>query len=297
MKIGYPCINTTIKCTSNSTFRIVNYSERNLIEKVETNLKCLQKMLFFNVENNILFLRIGSGLIPFASHEICSYDWKKKFANRLRKIGRYIRKNKIRISMHPDQFVVINSKDEKIVEKSIKEIEYHCDVLDIMELNAQAKVQIHVGGVYNEKEKSIERFIKNYLKLNSKIKKRLVVENDHVSYSLKDCLYINKKTGIPIVFDTYHHECLNNGESFKEAIKKASLTWKKRDGLLMVDYSNGNLAKKIGSHAESIDVSAFRKFLQKTGKFDFDIMLELKDKEKSVLKGLKIMKSLRITAK
>ncbi len=297
MKIGYPCINTSIKCTSNTTFRIINYSERNLVQKVETNLKCLKKILFFNTENNILFLRIGSKLIPFASHKICSYNWKKRFANELRGIGEYIKKNKIRISMHPDQFVVINSRDKKIVEKSIKEIEYHCDVLDIMELNAQAKVQIHVGGAYNEKEKSIERFIKNYLKLNSKIKKRLVVENDHVSYSLKDCLYINEKTGIPVVFDSYHHECLSNGESFKEAIEKASLTWKRKDGLLMVDYSNGNLTKKIGSHAKSIDISAFRKFLQTTRKFDFDIMLELKDKEKSALKGLKIMKSLGRIAK
>ncbi len=297
MKIGYPCINTSIKCTSNATFRIINYSEKNLIQKVETNLECLKKMLFFNTENNILFLRIGSGLVPFASHKICSYNWKKKFNNELKKIGRYIKKNKIRISMHPDQFVVINSKDKKIVEKSVKEIEYHCDVLDIMELNAQAKVQIHVGGVYNEKEKSIERFIKNYLKLDSKIKERLVVENDHVSYSLKDCLYINEKTGIPVVFDTYHHECLNNGESFKKAIEKASLSWKRKDGLLMVDYSNRNPRKKAGSHAEGIDISAFKKFLQKTKKFDFDIMLELKDKEKSALKALKIVKSIRKVAK
>jgi UV DNA damage endonuclease len=293
MKIGYPCINRSIKCTSSSTFRLVNYSEKNLIQKIETNLECLKKMLFFNTENNILFLRIGSGLIPFASHEICSYDWKKHFTNELKEIGNYIKKNKIRISMHPDQFVVMNSKDKRIVGKSIKEIEYHCDVLDIMKLSSQAKVQIHIGGVYNQKEESIERFIKNYLKLSSKIKKRLVVENDHHSYSLKDCLYINKKTGIPVVFDTYHHQCLNNKESFKEAIKKAFFSWKRKDGLLMVDYSNGDPEKRIGSHAESIDVSAFSKFLKETEEFDFDIMMELKDKEKSALKGLKVMKLLK----
>jgi UV DNA damage endonuclease len=241
-------------------------------------------MLCFNVAHNLLFLRIGSGLVPFASHEICQYDWKKEFKQELKTIGNYIKKNKIRISMHPDQFVVLNAKEKLIVEKSVKEIEYHCSLLDSMGLDQQAKVQIHVGGVYNEKEKSIERFIKNYFELKLSVRKRLVLENDHVSYSLKDCLLINKKTGVPIVFDNYHHQCLNNNEPVAQALKKASLTWKKKDGVLMVDYSEHFSGKKKGVHAQSVNLKKFNQFLKETKKVDFDIMLELKDKEKSALK-------------
>ncbi len=287
MKIGYPCINNSLKCSANQTFRLINYSENNLIQKIKENLICLEKILNFNVENKFLFFRIGSGIVPFASHEICGFDWLKHFDKEFKKIGNYIKKSDIRISMHPDQFVVLNSKNKEIVKKSIKEINYHCQVLDAMNLNQDAKVQIHIGGVYNDKQKSIQRFIKNYIKLKPNIKKRLVVENDHISYSLKDCLIVNKEVKIPIVFDVFHHECLNNNETVIQAMKKAAKTWSEKDGKLMVDYSSQKNEKRKGVHADTIDVKLFRFFLNQIKKIDCDIMLEIKDKEKSALKVIK----------
>jgi UV DNA damage endonuclease len=291
MKIGYPCINTSINCTSNSTFRLKNYSKESLKEKLESNLNCLEKTLKFNVEKNILFFRIGSGLVPFASHEICQFNWLKEFKLKFKKIGNYIKKNEIRISMHPDQFVVLNALDKKIVRKSIKEINYHCSVLDLMELNSQAKVQIHVGGVYHDKQRSITRFIKNYLELKPEIKKRLVLENDHLSYSLKDCLLINKQTDIPIVFDVYHHQCFNNKETINQAVKQAAETWQKKDGVLMIDYSEKKLGKRKGVHAEKINLEKFKIFLEQTENLDFDLILELKNKEKEALKTVKFVET------
>jgi UV DNA damage endonuclease len=52
--------------------------------------------------------------------------------------------------MHPDQFVVLNSPNEKIVQNSINELTYHCRILDMMRLDETAKVQIHIGGVYGD---------------------------------------------------------------------------------------------------------------------------------------------------
>lgn len=288
MKIGYPCINNSLDCSSNSTFRLSNYSKENLILKIENNLNCLQKILEFNVQNNLLFHRIGSGLIPFASHPVCRYDWEKKFNPKLKEIGCFARNNNLRISVHPDQFVVLNSLNKDIVKKSVKEIEYHCSVLDSMGLDKEAKIQIHIGGVYGDKEASKKRFIEKYSNLKEKIKKRLVIENDHVSYSLKDCLDVHSKTGIPVVFDCYHHEILNNGESIKDSIEQASKTWKKNDGKLMVDYSEKSLTGRIGAHSDSITISVFKNFLKQTKGFDFDVMLEIKDKEKSALKAIKV---------
>ncbi len=289
MKIGYPCINRTVGCTPNRTFRLASYSKERLVETIQLNLDCLKKTLEFNVKNNLLFFRIGSPLVPFASHPVCKFNWQKKFKGQFKEIGNYFKKNKFRVNMHPDQFVIINALKEDIVKRSVREIKYHCDVLDLLGLDESAKIQIHVGGVYGDKKSAMERFIEVYKKLPFAIKKRLVIENDHLSYSLKDCLYIFKKTEIPIIFDFFHHECLNNGENRRSALIKAMKTWKKKDGKLMADYSIQKKKAIKGSHAESIDIRKFKNFLSDVKDLDFDLMLEIKDKEKSALKAINIL--------
>lgn len=290
MKIGYPCINTSVGCTANRTFRLKSYSEDLLIEKVSENLSCLKKTLKYNFDNGFLFFRIGSGLVPFASHSVCKFNWQNHFKKDFQEIGRFIKEKNIRISMHPDQFVVINSQNPEIVDRSIKELEYHCRVLDSLELDETAKVQIHVGGVYGEKEKSIKRFIKNYKKLPNFIKKRLVVENDDKSYSASECLKINEEIQIPIVFDTLHHECFNNQEKMRAVFEKIIKTWKKKDGLPMIDYSNRIPDDNRCRHVQTLEPKLFQAFIKEISGLDFDIMLEIKDKEKSAQKAKEVIK-------
>jgi UV DNA damage endonuclease len=290
MKIGYPCINRSIGCTANSTFRLASYSKEKLIEKVDNNLNCILKILEYNLEHNILFFRISSELVPFASHPVCKFNWRKHFQEKFEFIGKFIKKYKMRINMHPDQFILINAQKPDIIKRSIKELEYHCDVLDLFGLDSTAKIQIHVGGVYGEKEKSIQRFCNTYKKLSQRLLSRLCIENDEHSYCLKDCLNIHKQTKIPVIFDTLHHEVYNSGETFKESILLAQKTWKEIDGLLMVDYSSQAPGEKKGKHCQSINVKKFKNFLDEINGLDFDIMLEIKDKEVSAKKAVKFLK-------
>ena len=289
MKVGYPCANRSIGCTSSSTFRLASYSENRLQATIENNLKCLMKILKYNKEKGIYFFRISSNIIPFASHPVCTFDWVKQFKKEFREAGDFIKQNKMRISMHPDQFVLINSPHEDVVNRSINELYYHCLVLDSLELDSTAKIQIHVGGVYKAKSKAIKRFIKKYKSLSSALKKRLVIENDDRLYTLRDCLEIHAQIGLPILFDTLHHECLNTGETKRGAIEAALKTWRAEDGILMVDYSSQESGAKKGKHAESIDIKNFKNFLDEIKGLDFDIMLEIKDKEKSAAQAVEYM--------
>jgi UV DNA damage endonuclease len=91
------------------------------------------------LKNNILFFRISSDLIPFASHPICKFDWDSYFNSELTEIGEFVIKNNMRISMHPDQFVILNSDNEKIIQNSIRELQYHFKVLETMSLSYDAK--------------------------------------------------------------------------------------------------------------------------------------------------------------
>jgi UV DNA damage endonuclease len=285
-KIGYPCINLTIGCKSDKTFRLKSYSERRLIETVDNNLDCLLRILKFNVEHDLLFFRITSDLVPFASHPICKFDWQNYFRSKFEYIGEFIRKSEIRISMHPDQFTLINSVDENIFKRSVKELAYHAQVLDLMNLDSSAKIQIHVGGVYGNKNKSIRRFVKRFFKLDSSIANRLVIENDDKLYCLRDCMKISYEAGLPVVFDVFHHTLYNSGESIAEAFESFVRTWSvSKDGIPMIDYSS----RRYGGsrqHAESIDLDDFRLLLKETESYDFDLMLEIKDKVKSALKAV-----------
>jgi UV DNA damage endonuclease len=287
MKIGYPCINLSIGCISSKTFRLASYSKERLIQTVGQNLACLQRTLEYNVSHGLYFFRITSDLIPFASHPICKYNWQKHFEVEFKSIGMFIKKHGIRISMHPDQFTLINSPDRNILSRSARELVYHSNVLGAMDLDTTAKIQIHVGGVYDDKSASMKRFIKRYKELAHEVKGRLVIENDEKLYSLGDCLAIHQETGAPILFDSYHHSILNNKEPLARACALAGKTWQKGDGTPMVDYSSQKGGGRIGAHAESIDIADFKRFLRQTLGCDFDVMLEVKDKEKSALLALK----------
>jgi UV DNA damage endonuclease len=297
MRIGYPCKNLTLENPNASTFRLKSFSENRLNETVKNNLQYLLKILRFNKNNKILFFRISSDIIPFASHTICQTDWSITFKTELKEIGDFIEKNDMRVSMHPDQFVVLNSPNEKIVENSIRELQYHSKLLESMALPTNAKIQIHIGGVYGDKNLSKKRFAICLNKLERTLKERIIIENDDKSYSLKDCLDIHKETGNPIVFDTLHHECLNCNEAIQDAISCAANTWKCRlDGNPIIDYSSQSIGKRKGRHAETLDQNHFVMYYKEMTKFihkksiDLDVMLEIKDKEKSAILSLDLIK-------
>jgi UV DNA damage endonuclease len=187
--------------------------------------------------------------------------------------------------MHPDQFTLINSPDEDIFRRSVAELEYHARVLDLMGLDGSARIQIHAGGVYNDKAASIDRFCSRFERLPDAVRRRLVLENDDRLYRVADCLLISRRTGVPVLFDSFHHRLNSCGESVAEALANAAATWKRADGPPMVDYSSQKKGARAGSHAESIDLRHFAGFIAATAAMDFDLMLEIKDKEKSAVRA------------
>lgn len=286
MRIGYPCMNYSVGCTSASTFRLASYTDARLESAVASNLACLRRILEFNAAHGIFFFRITSDLVPLASHPVCRFDWRRRFAPELAELGRYIKRSGMRAASHPDQFVVLSSPSPKIVENSVGELAWQADLFDLMGLGRDAKLQIHAGGVYGDKPAAVKRFAAAFKRLPAKIKRRLCVENDDRLYTAADCLEISALTGAPVIFDYFHHSCLNNGEKAGEIMRACAATWKKADGPMIVDYSSQKPGGRFGAHSDSLDAGDFRKFLTASAGTGYDLMLEIKDKEKSALKAL-----------
>lgn len=115
-----------------------------------------------------------------------------------------------------------------------------------------------------------------------------MIENDDRLFAVRDCLEIHSRTGIPVLFDVFHHACLNAGESTPQALAACAATWRRRDGPPMVDYSSQAAGRRKGAHVESLEAGPFRAFLRAAAGIDFDLMLEVKDKERSAARALRI---------
>ncbi|MCX8154275.1 MAG: UV DNA damage repair endonuclease UvsE [Candidatus Micrarchaeota archaeon] len=281
MNIGYPCVNYTIKRSTNNTFRLSSYSHNKVRETIQKNIDHFWDILRFNLDNDIYFFRLGSQFIPFASHDVFDFNWQHEFRDQLSELGRFIREQKIFITMHPGQYVVLNSPNEDVVRRSIKELDWHAELLDIM--NIDGWIQIHIGGIFGDKQSAIQRFIENYRRLPARVRRRLALENDDRLYNFSDVKQISERLNTKIIFDIYHHK-LNPSEHSLEEI----LSYLKSP---VIDYSSGD---KYGRHHDTIHLDDFLEFYTVSEPYQPKIMFEIKDKEKSVLKAINHIKSKKL---
>lgn len=286
MRIGYPCINLSLSCRPSRTFRLQNLTWERLRETLAGNLDCLEEIVRWNAAHGLLFLRITSDLVPLASHPKNRFPWDEAFAERFAEIGALIRRFEMRISMHPGQYTLLNSPRRAVLEAARADLAYHARVLELLGLDRAAKIQIHVGGVYGDKRRAMNRFLRAVEGLPPAIRERLVLENDERFYTLADVLWLHRRSGLPVVFDFFHHELNSDGKSVAEALAAQAETWASADGLPIVDYSSPLPGGRHGSHARKLDEAHFLRFLEESRPYDFDLMLEVKDKERSALRAL-----------
>jgi UV DNA damage endonuclease len=57
----------------------------------------------------------------------------------------------------------------------------------------------------------------------------------------------------------------------------------------MLAYSSQSKGERKGKHATTLDPSLFRKLIMESQSVDYDLMLKIKDKEKSAILALKLL--------
>ena len=185
IQLGLVCLNTELKkkifCSRKPIIRTM---EKKGIEywRSQCLLNCndLLTMLKWNLKNNIYVMRISSGLFPHYSNNKISYhnDMNLDFAESiLLEIGDFAIRNNIRLTFHPGQYNVIGSPNETAFNNTINELDYHAELLDRMQCPPDSVMVVHGGGIYNDKEKTIKRWISNFKLLPNRVKRRLVLEN------------------------------------------------------------------------------------------------------------------------
>lgn len=203
------------------------------------NIERLSQAIAFCQQSNIQLYRLSSGLFPFADEPI-GETILQEFEPRLEQIGNMAAKLKIRLVIHPNQFVVLNSDRDEVVGNSIKILKTHAHILDLLQLprSPWALMNIHGG-----KGDRAQRLIENIRSLPDNVSSRLTIENDEYTYSSRAIAEICLAAKIPMVFDAHHHlihERLTSYDdpSVKEALELARTTWKHPEWQL-VHISNG----------------------------------------------------------
>jgi UV DNA damage endonuclease len=292
IRLGYAGSNTELPSAS-KTFRIVNYTEERMLETTRNNLQALKNILEWNISHGISVFRITSCLVPYASSTINSGSWKTTFRETFMEIGEKIIENNLAVSLHPGQYTVLNSPVESVYKTSLSDLDYHSTVFELMGLSKDSKIIVHCGGKYDDKERSLTLFFKRFEKLPGRIKDRIAIENDERVCDTEDIYRIHKDTGAPCVFDVFHNEILKNPGSFSERqiILRLRNTW----GSLRqkIHYSNQDPLKQKGAHSETVDISKFAEFYNEIKDLELDIMLEVKDKQNSVLKLREVFPELK----
>lgn len=287
MAIGYACVQAGGEAARLSALRLANASPDNLRRVTQNNLRALRAMIQYNAVHQIRLFRISSDIVPFASHPaVENVDWRTEFKETLLLIGEEIKNNGIRVSMHPGQYTVLNSPDARVVHNAVEDLRYHSALLDALGCDTAHKIIVHIGGVYADKPLAMKRFVQNYTALDERIKARLVIENDDTSYTAEDVMQISELTGLPVVFDYFHHQLnhTENSPSPFDWIARFAQTWGEADGRQKIHYSQGNPNAAGGAHSQSIDVAEFLAFYNGLPREKPDIMLEVKDKNLSAVK-------------
>ncbi len=295
LNLGYACINQTLRpqnVFTSRTMRKNTFETKGLSHcsgLAIQNLKDLKTILEWNERNDIRFFRMSSGLFPWASEydlfDLPDFDYIEEL---LRGIGTFAKQHNHRLTFHPDHFVKLASPTEKVLLNSIRDLEVHGEIMDLMELSRTPynKINIHVGGAYGNKKETLVRFKENMRKLPKMVFERLTVENDDRTsmFTLRE-LYesIGGDDGVPLVFD-YHHHALNPGEeTILECLVLSRWTWP--TGIRpVVHYSE---SRRKEQDDPSIKLTAHSDFIIdkiETFDYDVDVMIEAKEKELALLR-------------
>jgi UV DNA damage endonuclease len=229
-------------------------AQRKLLDEIyRDNIQTFDAALRFCEREGIALYRIPSSIFPFLDEDI-GRECIAPLSGALAKSGARATDKNIRLVMHPDQFVVLTSDSEDVVANSVKILQMHAHIMDLLgqPRSPWALLEIH-GGKSGRADALVERIAT----LPDAIRSRLGLENDEYAYSASEIADICLRSGVPMVFDAHHHIVHEKLASYDdpsvgEMLLRARATWAVPEQQL-VHISNGRSNFNDRQHADLID--------------------------------------------
>jgi UV damage endonuclease UvdE len=209
-----PTLNTKSTTISYLARQTPDAARSKLWGLVDHNLNAFYRQLKYvaKLPPELRMFRITSDLFPAYTHEdympfYFESDVVAKISAHLSMCGNFAREHDIKLSFHPGQFCVLASEQDQVVENSITEFEYHCDLIRYMGYGKQFqdfKCNVHIGG--KQGPDGIKRALK---RLSPEARNCLTIENAEFTWGLDASLELVDHCAL--VLDIHHH-WINSGE-------------------------------------------------------------------------------------
>lgn len=206
-----------------------------LSNRILNNFKVTHKTIKHCIATGIKGYRLSSDITPLLNHpslrmtldELPNFD---AIADEIDSISATIADNDIRISAHPSEYISLTSKEDRVIENSILDLENHAMIFDLLGLPEDYRSPLNIHCRQDgDMEKISSRFMLNFAKLSKSVRNRLVLENNDNAkgvWSIQGLYNIFfSRYGLPVTFDNLHHRMLSGGLDEKEAFELAYSTW------------------------------------------------------------------------
>jgi UV DNA damage endonuclease len=200
--------------------------------------------------------RITSQILPLTTHPESGYrlsdlDDDGSIAGAFADAGEAARAADVRLSFHPDQFVVMNSEHERVVASSVKEMEAQATMAMLVGADV---LTLHAGGAAGGIGAALDRLERGIERLSAAARARLALENDDRSFSPGMLLPLCERLGVPLVYDVHHHRCNPDALDVDEATRRAATTWGTREPYFHVSSPrSGGDGGDLRPHADYVN--------------------------------------------
>jgi UV DNA damage endonuclease len=203
----------------------------------------------------IRLFRMSAALYPMLdlTDDAAGYDVLNELAPRLLSAGQAFRDAGIRVLIHPEQYIVLNSERAEVRVSSIHQFVTHADVLDRLGF---ARTPWHCMILHGGKGGRARELTEIIRDLPDAARLRLALENDERAYSPAELMPVCEATNTPMVFDAHHHviyDKLPDQEhpSVRQWVLAARATWTPPEWQV-VHLSNGAEGPQDRRHSQLI---------------------------------------------
>ncbi|MGE5423707.1 MAG: UV DNA damage repair endonuclease UvsE [Ignavibacteriales bacterium] len=301
VNFGYVAMSVVLEDASPSrTVTVKNYSQMadkspivamsKVRKTTKDNLVSTFRILKHNQGNGVQLYRFSSKMIPLATHPLlANWDYLQEFVGLFQEMGEYILANRMRVSFHPDHYTIINSPREELFKSALNDLTHQYLILKAMGVQQTAKMVIHIGGGYNNKEEAIKRFKKNWSLLPPELQKTIILENDDKTYSAEEVLDLCESIKTAMVLDIHHYACNKAGQNLNDLLPRIISTWKDSNRPPKLHISSPKSPGDMRSHHDYVNPDDLYPVLMILKEFnnEIDIMVEAKRKDEAMFELVK----------